>query len=515
MQLSLVPNACEGAVADVYRSDLDVPARSAGPGGLGSVSPLGPFDRGLGAILLVLLSAAAIGLGTGLEAKLGAAALAAIAVVLAVLLRPAVAVLTVVAVTPVICALKRGLIVPGLRPSEVLITAVAAPVLIFAGSRVPVRWRLLDFMALAYVMGTFVLGAGDMLARGTALTSEMTGQLIGPLQYFLLYRSVVVALDTAELRRQAVRLLLLGSVPVSITALLQFFNVGPSRALIKTLVKTIALDGGVPRATGIMENWHSLGGYMLVTILLCAALLLDTQQQVISRRSLGVILSFAAAAMTVALTIGPVIGAIVGSIWLGASTGRSRKVIGWLAVGALAMVVLLGPFLTARLDQQFKTQVGQASGSEGPTFLPQTVRYRIEIWKNDYLPLVSSNLLTGYGPGIPPNVNWRYTEMLYITLLLKGGVPLLVIYAGMMFAAWSLARSLASSPLASPQDRCIAQVGLVLILLLVPMHIINPYFTNTGLAHPLWIIFGLVSGAAGRLGTSRAAWRTEENVEPR
>src|SRR5829696_4244080 len=138
MQLSLVPNACEGAVADVYRSDLDVPGRSAGPGGLGSVSPLGPFDRGLGAILLVLLSAAAIGLGTGLEAKLGAAALAAIAVVLAVLLRPAVAVLTVVAVTPVICALKRGLIVPGLRPSEVLITAVAAPVLIFAGSRVPV-----------------------------------------------------------------------------------------------------------------------------------------------------------------------------------------------------------------------------------------------------------------------------------------------------------------------------------------------------------------------------------------
>jgi hypothetical protein len=93
--------------------------------------------------------------------------------------------------------------------------------------------------------------------------------------------------------------------------------------------------------------------------------------------------------------------------------------------------------------------------------------------------------------------------MLYITLLLRGGVPLLAIYTGMMFAAWSLARSLVSSPVASSQDRCIAQVGLVLILLLVPLHFINPYFTNTGLAHPLWIIFGLVSSAAGRLEGSR------------
>lgn len=505
-------------MADAYRRDLDAPVRPAGPRGLGTIlqedSPLGPFASGLGAVLLVLLSAAAIGVGTGLDVKLGAAALVVIAAGLAVLLRPAVAVLTLVAVTPVICALKRGLVVPGLRPSEVLIVGVAAPVLLLPGSRVSIRWRLLDFMALAYVVGTFVLGAGDVLARGNAFTGEVNGQLIGPLQYFLLYRSVVVALDTSELRRQAVRLLLVGSVPVSITALLQFFNVGSSRMLIKTVVKTIALDGGLPRATGIMENWHSLGGYMLVMILLCTALLIDVQQQVISRRSLIVVLSFAVVGMTVALTIAPVIGAIVGSLWLGVTTGRSRKVIGWLAIGALVIVVVLGPFLIARLDQQFKTQVGQASGSEGPTFLPQTVRYRIGVWKQDYLPAVYSNLLTGYGPGTLPNANWRYTEMLYITLLLRGGILLLAIYTGMMFAAGSLARSLVSSPLANSQDRCIAQVGLVLVLLLIPLHFINPYFTNTGLAHPLWIIFGLMSSAAGRLEgspgptnrRSRGAW---------
>jgi hypothetical protein len=495
-------------VADAYRGDLGAPARPADPGRLAAIadgSPLGPFGSGLGAIVLVLLSAAAIGVATGLEAKLGAVALVAVVAGLTVLLRPAVAVLTVVAIAPIICALKRGLFLPGVRPSEVLVAGLAIPVLLFAGSRVPVRWRLLDAMALAYVVATLALGAGDMLARHTAFTAELSGQLVGPMQYFLLYRSVVVALDTLELRRWAVRLLLFGSIPVSITALLQFFNLGPARALIKTAVNSVAAgstrysSGGLPRATGIMDHWHSLGGYMLIIILLAVALLLNTEQRVMSRKSLSIVLAFAVAGITLTLTLGPIIGAVAGAIWLGVASGRSRKVIGWLAVGALVIVILLGPFLAARLDQQFESRVGQASGAGGPSFLPQTIRYRVEVWQEQYLPLVASNLLTGYGPGLPPYINWRYTETLYVTLLLKGGLPLLALYAGLMYAGWLLARWLATSPLASPDERSIAQVVLILIVILIPMHFINPYFANTGLAHPMWILLGLVSAAAGRL----------------
>jgi hypothetical protein len=500
-------------MADAYRSGLDAPARPAGLGWLGT---------GVGTVLLVLLSAAAIGVGTGLEAKLGAAVLVALVAGLTVLLRPAVAVLTVVVVTPVICALKRGLIVPGLRPSEILIAGVAAPVLLFAGSRVPVRWRLLDGMALAYVIATFVLGAGDMLARRAAFTAELSGQLIGPVQFFLLYRSVVIALDTEELRRRALRLLLLSSIVVSVTALLQFFNIGPARAVIKTAVNSVAAGsvrystGGLPRATGIMDHWHSLGGYMLVIILLCVALLLNGQQRVMSRRWLSVVLAFAVIGITLTLTLGPIVGAIVGSIWLGVVSGHSRKVLGWLAVGAFVIVALLGPFLAARLDQQFESRVGQASGAGGPSFLPQTIRYRVEVWQEQYLPLVASNLLTGYGPGLPAYINWRYTETLYVTLLLKGGLPLLAIYVGLMYAAWLLARKLASSPLASSEERSVAQVLLILIVILIPMHFINPYFANTGLAHPMWILFGLLSGTAGRLetGQRRRALRLPRGSRP-
>jgi hypothetical protein len=520
-------DASEVAVADTDRGELDAPVGPAGlarPTALREGLTLGPFATGLGAVLLVVLSAAVIGLGTGLEAKLGVATLAALIAGLTVLLRPATAVLGVVAVTPVVCALKRGLFVPGLRPSEVLVAGVAVPVLLFAGSRVSVRWRLLDAMALLYVVGTLVLGAGDMLARGSAFTSELNGQLVGPLQYFLLYRSVVVALDTPELRRQAMRLLLLGSIPVSITALMQFFNVGSTRPFIKSVVNSVAAgsvrytSGGLPRATGIMDHWHSLGGYMLVVILLATALLLHPRQRVMSRGSLIVVLASAVVGMALTLTLGPIIGAVVGSIGLGAATGRSRKVIGWLAAGALVIGILLGPFLAARLDQQFESRVGQASGAAGPSFLPQTLRYRVEVWRDQYLPLVASNLLTGYGPGVPPYVNWRYTETLYVTLLLKGGLPLLAIYAGLMYAAWVLARSVASSSRVSPDDRCTARVALTLILILIPLHLINPYFANTGLAHPLWILFGLVAGPAtssSHLAALSGAWQSRGRRRPR
>jgi hypothetical protein len=201
-----------------------------------------------------------------------------------------------------------------------------------------------------------------------------------------------------------------------------------------------------------MDHWHSLGAYMLVIILLCVALLLDTQQQVMRRGLLRVVLTFAVMGMMLTLTMGPILGAIAGSVGLGIASGRYRKVLTWLAVGALVIVVALGPFLGARLNQQFSDQVGQVSATAGPSFLPQTVRYRIEVWRSEYAPLVLSHLLTGYGPGLPPYINWRYTETLYVTLLLRGGVPLLAIYAGLMFAAWSLARSLASSSRASPDE---------------------------------------------------------------
>jgi hypothetical protein len=467
-------------------------------------SPLGPFETGLGAMVLVLGSAVVVGVGTGLQPKLGLAAFLAVVAGLAIVMRPVAAVLAMVTLTPIICGLRRGLVLPGLRPSEILMTGVALPVLLFAGGRISGRWRALDFTALLYVAATMVLGAGNMLVRGDQFTPDLNGKLIGPLQFFLFYRSIAVVLTSPELRRTAVRLMLLASVPISISALLQFFNVGPVRAFILEATGSLALldsQGGLFRASGIMEHWHSLGGYMVVIAMLCVALLLNDRQDVMRRGALGLILGMALLAIMATLTLVVIMATVVGLIGLGMAFRRSKTVLGWLAIGALVSVVVLGPFIGARLTGQFNTQVSQASGTEGPSFLPQTVRYRIQVWMQQYGPVLASNLLTGYGPGVPPNVNWKFTESAYITFLLRGGVPLLAIYVGLMLAAWSLARFVADR--AGPNDHSVAQATAMVILLLVPMQVINPYFTNTGLPHILWGLFGVLAAAAGQLDGSR------------
>jgi hypothetical protein len=479
----------DGAAADSGRFDA-IPAKAS----------LGPFESGLGALFLVLGSAVLIGASTGLQPRLGAAALLAVIGGLVILLRPTTAVLAMMAMAPVICGLKRGLLVPGLRPSEVLMIGLAVPVLLLTGGRSSTRWRALDTIALAYVVATLVLGAADMLVRGDRFTAELNGKLIGPLQFFLYYRAIVVTLSNARLVRRAMRVILLTSIPVSIITLLQFFNVGPTRALILEATDSPALRAsatGLFRASGIMEHWHSLGGYMIVIALLCVALLLNEGQDVLSRRVLMTVLAFATVAIVATLTLVVIAGTIVGAIGLGMAARRTKTVLAWLAIGTLISAVSLGPFIAARLSTQFGTQVAQASGGEGPSFLPQTIRYRVDVWTNQYLPVVTDNLLTGYGPGLPPNVNWEYTESVYITILLRGGVPLLATYAALMIAAWSVARYVASR--GPPAERSAAQAMMIMVLVLVPMQFINPYFTNTGLPHILWALFGVVAAAAGYL----------------
>jgi len=460
---------------------------------------------------LVLGSAVIIGVGTGLQPRLGVAALLAVVGGLAILLRPTTAVLVMVALAPVICGLKRGLIVPLLRPSELLMIGVAVPVLLLTGGRSSTRWRALDVMASLYVVATLVLGAGDMLARGDRFTADLNGKLIGPLQFFLFYRAIVVTLNTSRLVHQALRIILLTSIPVSIGALLQFFNVGPTRAFILEVTDSIAMRAiakGLFRASSILDHWHALGGYMLVIAILALALLLNEQQDVMSRRGLIAVLAFATVAIVTTLTMVIIIGTIVGAIGLGMAARRTKTVLAWLAIGALISVVALGPFIASRLSQQFDSQVAQASGAEGPSFLPQTIRYRVEVWTNQYLPVVTAHLLTGYGPGVPPNVNWAYTESIYLTFLLRGGVPLLAAYAALMIAGWSLARYVASR--GPPAERCAAQAMMMVILLLVPIQFVNPYFVNTGLPHVLWALFGLVGAAAGYLEQRLDATKREQ-----
>jgi hypothetical protein len=433
--------------------------------------------------------------------------LVTVAIFLGVLVRPAYGALALAAGVPALSGMRRGLPVPGLRPSEVLIALVATAVLLALATRTDhVYWTAFDWLALLYVVGTFGLGTFDLIRRGDPFTLTAIGDLLGPLQFFLMYRAVIGALRTTEWRLKALKYILLTSIPVSILGIAQSLNVGPARSLVRSLtgVDFSSVYGyqNIPRATGPFPIWHALGGYLFLVLLLGVALYLDHSTEVMSRRWLTTTLAFTSAGLIATATIAPIAGAFLGALVLGFWSKRVSKLFVGLAVMGVVLLLVFSPLLTSRYDQQFGPDVAM---SNRPDYIPQTLWSRYLIWDQQYAPALAEDdrWLIGYGPGVPVEVDWQYTETLYITLIMRGGVVLLGIYVALMLMVAARARRLARSE--DPSTRAIARVVYLSIILMAFMHLVANYFVISGFPHLLWPLLGLLFAPAPR--TSPAAAR--------
>jgi hypothetical protein len=444
------------------------------------------------AVMVVMGASLVVGVGAGLGPLYGLGALGGVALALVVLWRPDVGALVLVATVPITAGLRRGLPLPGLRISEALIVGVSALILLLADRRQLVPWRTFDWLALAYVISTAGFGFFALLRRGDAFTADRLGTMLGPLQFLLLYRAVLTGLQTRQQHRRAIRLILYGGVVASLLATLQQLNVGPIRPLLATITGTDIQDSYVfeqlPRATGPFPHWQPLAAYLFVVVLLGVGLLLEGSGQIMSRNVLLIMTGISFAALIETVTIGPIIGAVAGSIWLAVGPRQVRKLIIWLVAGSVVMALLFGPLLITRYDQQFVAPASTAQKS----LVPQTLVYRYEVWTKQYIPAVTASnaWIYGFGPDLPPQVFWKYTESLYLTLILRGGLPLLAVYGALVLAALVATRRAARQ--SQGEWRTVAEALFVALALLIPLQTIQAYFVQTGMSHLLWILLALV-----------------------
>ncbi len=173
-------------------------------------------------------ASATVGIAAGLGTKTAVAALLGVAVVVIVLVRPVIGAYALVAVVPAVSGLRAGLPVPQLRLSEALIASIGVLLLLLARPGQTPRWRAFDWLAIGYAVANAGLGAVDLLSRGAPITLADADKLLGPVQFFVLYRAVLTTLTTERQRQAALRLLLFASVPVSLLAVLQEMH-GPAR----------------------------------------------------------------------------------------------------------------------------------------------------------------------------------------------------------------------------------------------------------------------------------------------
>jgi len=177
------------------------------------------------------------------------------------------------------------------------------------------------------------------------------------------------------------------------------------------------------------------------------------------------------------------------------------------AAGLIALLcVAFGPILAARYDQQyaFKPPIKQIP------YLPETIDFRIAVWTKELIPVLAKHLVTGYGPGLPPNLAFSFTESVYVTILMRGGLPLLFLYAALMVALALQARDLRNDP--DVVRRAVAQVLFLLIILIVFMQLVTNYFVNAGFPFLFWVFAALLKGGTGT--QVRRRWTSSPRAVP-
>ncbi len=392
------------------------------------------------------------------------------------------------ALVPGVSGLARGNPLPAIRVSELLIIVVGLGVL--AAVRGP-RMDIVDYAAFAYCGATLLLGTLDLLVlRPGRLGFDGVQTLGGPLIFLLLYRACRVGLTGDRDVRTVLRLVLLSAIPVGAWAVAQALDLGPSRAWAVSWTgddQFSALeDLGLGRATGPFGHPHTLGAYLVVITLVAVALILRPGQRVLRQRWLLVILACCAAGFAASATAAPAFVALVGTIWLGVRAGQGRRVLLAAIVVTAVAGLAAAPLIADRVHQQFDPAF---DGAQTSSVVPQTIRHRADVWWHQYRPALRGHWLSGWGPGTPAGVGYPFTESLYVTLLVRGGVLLLLVYGGFVWIVIGALRARSGSD--PPERGAVAGALAVATVLFVALHLLEPYFVTTGMPHLWWVLLGL------------------------
>jgi len=421
---------------------------------------------------------------------LAVAAVLGVGLVVAVLLRPVVGGLVLVATMPILSGLAPGVPVAHVRLSEVLVGVVGVTVLASVRRCEAVPWSSLDWLLLAYGLAWAAFGVFDAVTLHQSLSINAWATTIGQLQFFLLYRAVRVSLRTHTERKTAVGVLLGAAVPVALLAFLQELRVGPIVRFVNTITgglsasASIVHQGPGSRATGPFDNWAALAGYLLPLLLvLCALVFAGAIGR--HRRGALVVGMCALIGILVTVEISAIVLLVIGLVVLARQYGYERKALRYGAAALVVGALVAAPFLVPRLNQEFSS----TAGSSRHAGVPQTLDFRWQVWTTQYIPAVEARPMTGYGAVLPPSIHWPYTESQYLTYLMEGGFPLLVLFGGL---AWAMVRKSREAARAEdPFDRAIGRAVLVAVVAMLAMNLIWPFLSNGGMPQVLWCLLAI------------------------
>ena len=416
----------------------------------------------------------------------------------------AVGMAVVLALVAALSGTRRGLLVPGLRISEVLAIGLILYLIFHGRSRLvrgPVAMGL-----VCYALVTVVVSALHMMTDASLGNATIVTSALGPLALLTMYAAAAMARASSDLLKPFVKYLMVCAAGMGVLGVLQTLSVGYVLKATSYLTGSQRilepLNWKVSRSIGLFNSWHAYASFMAITLIVAIAV---TASGVLVFRSMRgqlaimlIILIGLLSSVTFAM-IGAV-GIVGGYILL----RRGRVMLVVLASVTAAIAVGWSP-----LSPYFSERVTEQEAGGGDSILPQTVAFRIEVWTRDYLPLFYDNVVYGHGPIRATDAVFGYVESMYVYLLVTGGVVLLAAFAFFFGTIlWQLSPSGSDS---DPDSKLYAAVrwgGRLFAVALLFAMLIHPYMRDAGAAQTLVIISALASPVAVKAASPINSRRT-------
>lgn len=430
------------------------------------------------------------------------------AVLLRLPLRPIHLVYGLVFLTPFTAAMPRGQIVPFLTANDVLVILATAVGLVYTlmEKRNGLLPRPLMLALIAFVLGTCLGPVVLYEIRGDSLALDDMFSLVSPLKYLLVLWLFAIVPKTAAERAGLIRMMVLSAGAVAVIGLLQAANIAPVVDLINTVYPSEQTERSldVGRVTSVLGAWNSLGLFLLSTLLIIAATIVD-QTSARRRREWVVVAGIVLICLLATNLYSGILGAALGLVLIKTSDPRGLRSLVPLVLVALIGSVALLPTIINRAETQFV----------GDSWIPQTLRFRYEVWTRYFIPEIAQQPLLGVQPTFE-EVEFPHPESQYIYYLYRSGILSLIGHVIWMIGTvvWLASARRREPP--GPQrnvNRSLALVPIVLILVSSLIGLINPVFTYTASMTFFWMILGLVLNAQYQaLGATTRASLQEPRV---
>lgn len=417
---------------------------------------------------------------------------------LAVLIpRPILIVYGLTLLLPLTGGLARGAAIPYLRVGQALLVVGCVFFMLARPGRLgKSRLTGIDLVFALFMLTEAVFPLLALYYRGEQLnlfsTSLVLGQsplqvLLGPIQYYLLYRIVVATISSERQMEVLLKLIFVTSIIVSIIGILE--KVIPS---VRTLVETyyppqsqsITVSDTELRVASTLQHFSGLGAYLTFTIILALACYTAREQLKISRLLLAATFLFDSLTLVLTGTLATWIGLAVGIAVIFLLIRRIPRVIIFVLIGIGSAALIFQSFLSSRLLFQFGA--GYTQGG-----VPNSLAFRIMLWQDIFLPAIGQNLIFGAGPA-PAVLNiWPAEESQYFFALLRGGLlylfSYLLLFAVAIAACWRQIKS---------RDESVGRpVAIGLLAILIAISVMNfsaEYFTYVGGTQTIWTLLAIV-----------------------